>query len=382
MDGLKRVLRFTAFAIVVAALVLAVVFRSWVGAQARVLAILCTTSRAPVLAWAVTVVTHEPRVEETVVAGAPTTLVRPGRGKRWPAVVFVNGATARGRHHPDVERLARALGRVGYLVLVPDLPGLRRGEITPRTARAAAAVARYAADRPDARGGRVGLFGVSVGATLALLAAESPELQGRVSLVAGFAPYTDLRRVIELATTGRYPTGARVIHYRAGGSLPLVVGRSVLASALRGRDRSRLLALLPSIDGEVHDPLARLRIVRIHSLAPAARAVVRLLANRDARRFGRLWAALPSPVRAEIRRMSPITEARRLRAPVELASAPHDKYFPLAESRRLAPSAPRVRITITSTLAHAVPHVSLGDVAALLRFDAFGIRVLEGFAHS
>jgi len=67
----------------------------------------------------------------------------------------------------------------------------------------------------------------------------------------------------------------------------------------------------------------------------------------------------------------------RLFVPVELASAPHDKYFPPQESRSLARRSPHVRVTITSTLAHAVPRPSLHDVGALLAFDEFVVRFLR-----
>src|SRR5215218_1891387 len=60
--------------------------RSWPAAQLQAVAVLATTERTPVLAWAVRVVTAEPRREETTVAGAPATVVRPGEGDRpWPA---------------------------------------------------------------------------------------------------------------------------------------------------------------------------------------------------------------------------------------------------------------------------------------------------------
>src|SRR5215218_629872 len=194
-----RVLRVLLAAFVVALGVLAIVAvvddDSWPAGQAQAVAVVATTQRLPLLGWVVGVVTPEPRVEETIVAGHQSTVVRPGDGRRWPAVVFVNGATRAGRHHPQVERLARGLARSGFLVVVPELPGLRAGEITPATTAATTRVAEATASRPDVRGGRVALYGVSVGASLALLAAERPGLAQRVSVVGGEAPWADLRRI-------------------------------------------------------------------------------------------------------------------------------------------------------------------------------------------
>jgi pimeloyl-ACP methyl ester carboxylesterase len=287
----------------------------------------------------------------------------------------VNGATRRGRHHPNVQRLARGLARAGFLVAVPDLPGLPLGEITDRTVAATASVARAIAARSDVEDQRLTLVGVSVGTTLALLAAERPLLAGRVRLVAGFAPFTNLRKVIRLATTGLYAEGGRLVPYDADPYVLLAVARS-LTAALRGEDGQRLLTALEAVDDEADDPLAVLRTPP-PGLGAEARAVVALLTNEDPARFDALYAALSRRLRSGIRRLSPLFGAERLEARVDLASAPDDKYFPPAESRALAARAPDASVTVTRTLSHAVPEPSFRDLADLFRFDGFVVRVLH-----
>jgi pimeloyl-ACP methyl ester carboxylesterase len=334
--------RFVALVYVAVAVTAALVYRSTVAAQADATVVLSTVLEPPGLTWAVERVTDEPRIEETEVAGMPTTVVRPARGGPWPAVVFMNGATSRGRDHPRVRGLARGLGRAGYLVVVPDLPGLRESEITTRTLDAALAVAREAADRADVRDGRIALVGVSVGAALALLAAEHPPLASRVSVVAAIAPYADLRNIVRLAVTGHYSDGERLVRYPTDRFLVRVATRSLIAAVPADKERD---------------------------------AVARLLTNRDPRRFETLYAALPPEIHTDHVRLSPIVHAGRLRAPVEIASAPRDKYFPLAESRALAAGAPNARLTVTTTLDHAIPEPA--DIPDLVRFDAFVVRVLD-----
>jgi pimeloyl-ACP methyl ester carboxylesterase len=374
--SVRRVLKWTALAVLLLALVAGVVYRSTVAAQARALVVLTTTLDPPVLAWTVRVVTAEPDVDEVVLLGVPTTLARPDGSGPWPAVVFVNGATRRGRHHPHVRRLAHGLARAGYVAVVPDLPGLRRGEITARTAEGTVAVVRAVSARSDVRDGRVALFGVSVGATLALLAAEDRTLSSRISVVAGVAPYTNLVEVIRIATTGFHRSDGRLLPYRAESFLALVTARSLVAALPPSRDRSRLLGRLRVVDDDAPTPLGVLRGPATSALGPQASKVVLLLRNRDPRRFDRLYADLPASFRARVRRLSPIVAADRLRAPIEIASAPHDKYFPVSESRALDREAD-VRITVTSTLEHAIPEASPGGVADLFRFHAFIVRALR-----
>jgi dienelactone hydrolase len=85
--------------------------------------------------------------------------------------MFVNGATPDRRAHPGVRRFAISLARAGYAVFVPDLPGIATGELSLRTLEAAVECATEAAEDAETRGGRIGLVGVSVGGTLALLVA-------------------------------------------------------------------------------------------------------------------------------------------------------------------------------------------------------------------
>jgi pimeloyl-ACP methyl ester carboxylesterase len=380
--GRKRLgpVRAVFLALLLGAVISGIVYRSWIDAQARTVGVLALAGKVPVLAWMTRGLTDTPHIRDELVADVPTTVYRPGGGDRWPALVFLNGVTARGRHHPEVERLADALARVGFLVLVPDPPGLASGEITDRTLTATVAVVRAAADGRDAAGRRVGLVGVSVGASLGLLAAEQPSLANRVTLVAGIAPYTDLENVTRLATTGYVLDDGQLVRYETASFLPLVIARSLVAALPASRDRSRLLAELLRLHEGSPDPLALFRRLQPGQLVASARPVVSLLANRDTARFDRLYAALPADFRASIIRLSPLAGAGRLRAPVEIASAPHDKYFPLAETRALvrANRHSRVRLTVTSTLHHAVPNFSLSDFADLFRFDGWAVRSLRG----
>ena len=375
MSRLARALEALAALLVIAACALgataALAPRSWPAAQLHAVAVLSTTERTPVLAWAVRTVTDRPRIEEARVGGAPSLVVRPGGGHGpWPAVVFVNGATRLGRHHPKVERLARGLARTGFLVVVPDLPGLRLGEITPTTLGATVRVAEATADRPDARGRRVGLYGVSVGASLALLAAERPALASRVTVVGGEAPWTDMKRIIQLATTGVYDGKP----YATDPYAALAIARSLAAALSAGPGRSTLVRQLEAVPDDDPEPLASLQP---DAFRDGPRAVVELLRNRDPARFAGLYAQLPTRVRKSVAALSPLQRAGALRAPVELASAPHDKYFPAAESHALARAAPHVQVAITATLDHAVPRPSLRDLRDLFRFDGFVVRFLH-----
>jgi len=286
-----------------------------------------------------------PTIAEHVVGDQPTTVVRPPSPPPWPAMVFANGATPDGRRHPVVLRLGAALARRGYAVYIPDLPGIVDGVLTPTTLGAAIAGCTAVADSPQTRGGRVGLVGVSVGGTLALLAAADDRISRRVSVVACVAPFTDLERVILLATTGMYRGEHGLERYAVPPELAAGLGRSI--------------EQLGPVEGD-----------------PAVRA---LLVNRDPARFDDLYRRLPAEIRDTVHALSPRRLMEHLVAPVEIATSPRDRYFPVDESLALARNS-NVRVTITPVLAHARPHLDPRSVVGVVQLERFFARSLAAAA--
>ena len=361
-----------------AVLGLALSFWSWVDAQARAVVVISSVLDTPVLAPAVGATSGDPHLSDTRVAGYPSLVAKPAGEGPWPVVFVVNGTVPEGRELPAVRHLAEGFARAGYLAVVPDLPGLTEDRITPRTVDAATEAAGKISARPDAENGRVALVGISTGATLALLAAEDSSLDGKISLVAGVAPFSDIGTVLSVATTAHYrrPDG-ELVRYRATPFLSYVVARSLVAALPPGEDRRTLSDEISGVGRENPDPLHDLRQRPTDDLGPQARSVVRLLANQNPERFEDLCAALPDGVIHDLEDLSPLAGEERIGAPVELATGPHDTYFPPSESYALRRVAPQRRVTVTKALDHAELHASPADIPAFLAFDAFVVRSLR-----
>ena len=374
----RRVFFLALLAILIGTLVaLAVAYRSWVDAQARAAIVISSVLEAPVLTLAAEAVSGEPRFADVSIAGNPALIARPAGDGPWPAVFIVNGTVPEGRKRPEVRRLAEGLARAGFLVFVPDLPGLTEDQITPEIVDETVDVARKASERPDAEGGEVALVGVSTGATLALLAAERASLKGRISVVAGVAPYADIRTVVNVATTGYYRDGKEFRRHEADPFLSYVIARSLVAALPPGKDRRTLSNELGGVDREDPNPLAGLRSRPTEDLGTKAKSVVELLANEEHERFDALYEALPEGVRSDLRELSPLAGTGRLHAPVEIATGPQDKYFPASESFELERVAPGRRVTLTRALDHTRLDFSLRKAPAFAAFDGFVVRALR-----
>src|SRR5260221_1744223 len=96
---------------------------------------------------------------------------RPGWGDRHPGIMIANGATAFGNDDPETRRLAEALARGGYLVMLPEFPFLKEVRFERGATEemdAAFALLRASTETQDRT---VGAFGSSVGAGILLAAA-------------------------------------------------------------------------------------------------------------------------------------------------------------------------------------------------------------------
>jgi pimeloyl-ACP methyl ester carboxylesterase len=320
--------------------------------------------------------TKEPRAEEAMLADVPVEVVRPGGGGPWPAWVFINGAHPERRREPVVTRLSRGLARGGFIVFVPDVPGLGEGTITTETLDAVCAVTKAASEHPDVLRSRVALIGASTGAALALLTAARSDVRERISVVAAVAPFADLTRMICLATTRSYEESGGFVPYPV---LPLhrrVVARSLAVTINDEADRRRLLDALANEDDDL-DPIATLPSDLATSEGQAVLAVLR---NEQPDRFAEAYEALPSRARELLGQLSPIAVCPEVVAPVEVVVPPRDEYFPLGEARALAAALPNAHLTVTATLDHTRPQLSVAHLRSLARFDRFVVRGLRAAA--
>jgi dienelactone hydrolase len=308
----------------------------------------------------VRVVTAEPQTDEMSIAGVVTTIVHAGGG-RHRAVVLVPGFVEHGRQNPVVLRTARGLARAGFVVFVPDLPGLGDGELVPATVKAAVDLANDVLLREDVKAGKVDFAGAWAGATVGLLAAEDPVLAPRVGLVAGVAPWAAAPNVIRLATTGYSLENGTATAYAASPALAVAVGRSLVAALRPSSARTQLLELLHGVSPLDRDPLRAVRGLARGQFPPDAAAVVSLLANRRPAVFDTLYAALPGYLKSELEQLSPLVGAGQLQADVELATSSHDRFSPPSESRALARASTKVHVTTTGGVSNGVPDPSLGE---------------------
>ncbi|MFZ5778933.1 MAG: hypothetical protein ACOY4R_01835 [Pseudomonadota bacterium] len=274
------------------------------------------------------------------------------------AMVLVPGAAALGRDEPRLKALARTFARAGFVVLVPELPEVRRLVLSRADAdRVAAALRHLHGRRPDMP---LGVAAISYAVAPAIIAALEEDLAPKVDFIVGIGGYRDAEAAIRFVTTGvfRPPGSAREMRLE-----PNVYGRwaFVLANAGRIEDASDAELLREIARRRWRDQRADIAEL-VAALGPDGRAVVALMENRDPDAVGRLIAALPDGIRREIDGLNlALYDLSRLEGHLILVHGRGDRMVPYSESLDLAAAASRARVSLF--LADDIGHVDFNAVS-------------------
>ena len=297
-------------------------------------------------------ITSAPRVhdEEIDLAGerARVTWWEPGSGDRHPAMLVVNGATALGNDDPETKRLAEALARAGYLVMLPQLgflTGARLEREAPSRIDAAFAVLL---SRPNIEPGHVGAFGFSVGGGVLLAAAGRPGSSlDAAGYVGALGAFFDVDTYLASVVSGQQERDGVLVEWTPDPEARLKLPFGAAEALPEGPDRTRLESMLIATGGVIGEPPL--------DVAPETAALWHALAARD---YGSALArlrALPPSLRETFDALSPEVVWKEIRAPVYWLHDEGDRFEPVAEAEaaaRAARSAPTV-LYETRLLSHA-----------------------------
>ena len=308
-----------------------------------------------------------------------------GSRERLPGWVLLHGITRPGRHHPTLQRFARALAATRAAVLVPEIPPWRAMNLDPDhavpTIRAATlALSARAETDPE----RIGLIGFSFGSPQALVASTDPRLAGALRAVVGFGGYFDLQRTLRFLFTGQHdwagstyrlrpdPYGRWIVGANYLDDAPGYEGHPGLADALR-----RLAEHAGDVRADSWDPVYREIKDRMEqSLPVGSRALYRLFVpgpddppvnasdGRD------LADALAVAARGRSPLLDPAPYLARVPAPVRLIHGRQDHLIPFTETLRMAAGFPPthdVRARITGLMAHSAETGASGSFLASAR---------------
>ncbi len=263
-------------------------------------------------------------------------------------MVLVPGASPGGKDEKLLIAFAESLAAAGYVVLVPDLPGLRNQQVSPSHADDIADAANYLSERLGGR--KVAVAAISYAVGPAVLAATLPEGARSIALILGIGGYYDATATTIYITTGNIRDADGSWQVRT----PNEYGKWVFVWSNLGRianptDRALLDAL---VRRKFDDPEATVDDL-VGALGPEGNAVWQLLANADPERVPALIGMLPPRIREALDRLD---LARRdlsaLPAELLLVHGADDPILPPEGSIALAAAVPHSELFLIDSLTH------------------------------
>jgi dienelactone hydrolase len=254
------------------------------------------------------------------------------QGRQFP-LLLVHGVNSLGKDDEQIVLLAKDLARAGFLVLVPDLEGVKTLRIRITDAEDILQSFLYVS-RTEHAGPRGGLMGIGCGAGPLLLASADRRIRDKVSVVATVGGYYDLRNVLSFALTGAYEYGGHRGHVRPEASLRWMFAYKNLDLLRSPDDREKFRKI---IEKRNRYEIAASRSVA-KSLGPEGRALHAFLVNSDQERFAPLYENLPLPVREYVYQLSPARAIKYITASFIITHGIDDYSVPYTESMRLADS--------------------------------------------
>ena len=248
------------------------------------------------------------------------------------AIVLLLGAVGFPRREPIIVRLLDGISRAGAVVMVVQSSGLQNGVIDPREVDGLVEAVRFLADRPEVDPHRIGIFGFSVGGSLAILAAEDPRLRDRLAFVNAFGAYYDARDFLQAVVSGRIDTEAGSQPWQPSDLTLWVMRKQLIEPLPEGTDRTLLNRLFIDKDESARQELG--------GLSAEGRVLESLMDRSNPGGAEQEIGAMPAVVRRRLQDISPSYEINLIRTRLYLMHDRSDGYIPYTESRKLAAAAP------------------------------------------
>ncbi len=254
---------------------------------------------------------------------------RPPHG-RHPALVLSLGLDPAPPDDVRVVRLMDGLARSGLVAVLIESEALNGDRLAPDLPRALVEGVQFAADQPYTRADRVGIFGFSVGGSLAIVAATDPAIRDRLRSVDAFGSFDTLEDALLSIGTRTLDDRGTVRPWNPNEIASEHLTNVLLAGLTDAQEAAALHRYFVEGDSHALDGV---------SLSAEGRAIVGLLTSRE-RAAGRAFVpALPTALQANLAALSPLPRIAQVRARLFIMYDRNDPLLPFTGSRDMCAAA-------------------------------------------
>ena len=259
------------------------------------------------------------------------------------AVILVSGINSQGRAHPSLARIGAAISRAGAGVMIPELPVFFEARVDATEVGRIVASFERLAQQPEVDPDRIGIMGISVGGSLALIAAADPAIADQVRWVGAFGAYADAGEIMTSVVSHQYRLDDQIIDWDPALLVRQVVFGLVTEQVTNGRDHGYLYGAYDDLNNRDVHPIPDAHLPLVSEAGRAAEAIIlsRTLPEAEA-----ALAAAPVAMRQVLDGISPIRYVDDIKATVFLMHDVSDHHIPYSNSRELAASMDAAGVTV------------------------------------
>ena len=282
-------------------------------------------------------------------------------------IVLIPGVAEAGRGDTRLAAFAKTLARNRFIVLVPDIPSLRKLKVRAEDRLTISDAVTHLVSRPEfPEGAQIGIGAFSYAVGPALLAAMEPTVREKVHFILGVGGYYDLENVITFFTTGYFQ------HQNEWQYLePNEYGKwvFVISNVDRLSDPNDQNIFLDIAKQKIENPDTQIDNL-VANLTDEANSILNLLQNNNYEEAPKLLTKIPTAIRNDLDALNISNkDITRLKAKLILLHGTDDSIIPFTESIALsnAVGEDKTKLFLIEGLAHVDIHPKKLNKWAMLR---------------
>ena len=267
-------------------------------------------------------------------------LYRPNDDKKHPGIVVALGTEVT-RKNGELIPFARSLARLGYTVLIPDLPDFIAGYVWTNSSEVLISSYEFLENQSFVESEKIGLLGFCVGGSQSIVAAEDERISNDVSFVVALTPYYNFFTLSEEILAGK-------VAGEYGIDLTIKSLQKGFINYITDQKEKQLLSSHFLEEKEISNQ-------EIEELSPEAKSIYLFLSNKDNSKFPELWGAIPAGGKDLLARLSPDTKISDLKAKLFIVYDEGYTYIPESQARHwkdISSSNKNVSVTVIQSLQH------------------------------
>lgn len=181
----------------------------------------------------------------------------PKKRGTYPAVIMASGIRLQDKDNEEMLNASRDLSKLGYIVIWPKNKDVSKGESFSDNPNTFIDAFKYLNSRQDVRKNRISIMGFSAGASMAMIAAEKPEMSGKLHAFVFFAGYFSLNDYIRSISLKSYTYNGKVHSWKQDPYL-----KSTATSVLKSQN------LLTVLEQKNEQPISPQEILKLKQASP------------------------------------------------------------------------------------------------------------------